>query len=353
MKLFRVRHLPSLFALMIVGCISISDVSRMMDDARVKTRIGILANTEIGWLNETAKIENAFRFYRAMKVDAVVITGKVTRNDYENQWQVLNEVWQKVFGVASPVRLITKNGEYEINGFRFVLADKRPYSRSEVITFYGDGKRSLTDELSFYPRRNLAISAGSMSGVDVADGSEGRSPLAQAAARAAQGLLVSVYDDGAKIRRLDFVNNEDLADPWEIGSATPEDIVPAAPEFWADASLVVTTGYDKDAKRMWTLLWPNVLKRFTGERARYFEVKARFADGRRLAFETRNVFTRGCYLSEGKDLAGAGCVFSEMELPKADDEHKEFFFEITPIGTFGARGRKLTSENFTLPNSED
>ena len=348
MRLPRVVSLTILL-LAVCGCLSVGDVSRMVDEARVRVRLGVMSNTEVGWITETAALKRALTFYRDAGVDAVVIAGGVTRNGYKNQFEVLDKVWAQVFG-ARTVPLIIEEGRHRVKDFEFQVSFRRSYGRNDLLTFHGDGKRSLTDELCFYPRKNLSVYAGSMSGVDVADGSDGRSELAHRAKGAAQGLLVSVYDDLIRMRRFDLVNGEEVAEPWEIvPSGEVADAFPPAPEFWNDTSARLTTGYEaQSGERMYTLTWPNVLKRFTGERARHFEVKIRRADASREVLATRTVISSGFYLAEGRDLAAVKTVFREQELRALAEPSQMVFFEIVPVGMFGAHGRSLMTETLKL-----
>ncbi len=361
------------------GCVS--DMAQLVDDARVTARIGVLANTEVGWITETRALETAFRFYRQNGVDAVVIAGKVTRNGYRDQREVLAKVWQRVFRDRSDVRLITEPGRYEANGFAFAVASNRPYGRCDVVTFHGEGKRALTDELCFYPRKNRAIAAGSMSGVTPPRGFEGvetldangrarPGPLAAKASCAAQGLLVSAYGERVVVRRLDFtqaapldrekaaalrhdrlVYAEDVAEPWVVDAESGEHTEPA-PEFWDDTRVQVCRGQDKEGP-FYTVIWPAVQKRFTGARARSYEVEAQF-DGADAAkprphLVRKSVLSDGFFLAEERDVGGVKCVVRFAELPSARGALSRVVFAVTPIGAYGKRGRPVRSEPVPLP----
>ena len=114
---------PLLFTslLLLAGCVS--DVMQIADDMRVRTRIGVLADTEIGKGANLSAIEKAFAFYRQQKVDAVVLTGTVTQNGNSAQIGTLNRLWEKVFK-GSSVKLIALDD---------LIANKRASGRPKDI----------------------------------------------------------------------------------------------------------------------------------------------------------------------------------------------------------------------------
>ena len=171
---------------LLAGCVS--DVVQFADDMKVKTRIGVLADTEVGKGSNLSTLEKAFVFYRQQKVDAVVLTGAITQNGNSAQVEALNQVWEKVFK-GSTAKLITDEGRHEVKGFAFATSAKRPMKACEILTFYGNRKLPLTDELCFYPRESKAICAGSMHGVNLPEGIKDEA-LRVKASKAAQGLLV-------------------------------------------------------------------------------------------------------------------------------------------------------------------
>ena len=346
---------PLLFA----GCVS--DVVRFADDMKVKTRIGVLADTEVGKGSSLSMLEKAFVFYRQQKVDAVVLTGAITQNGNSAQVEALNQVWEKVFK-DSTAKLITDEGRHEVKGFVFATSAKRPMKACEVLTFYGNRKLALTDELCFYPREAKAICAGSMHGVNLPEGIKDEGLLSKAS-RAAQGLLVSDYGDRTVIRRLDFTQNlpvdrdlawkvqkekrvyaEDVADPWEIDTtgSVKEDLS-VVPEFPEDVSIRVLPGYTKKGEAICTVQWPPALKRFCGARARWYEVGVAFADLPKQQIRRRTILSSSFYLSEDRDLQGITTVFKVSELPRPDGTHQAIVFQVTPIGAFGKQGRTVSS----------
>ena len=345
--------------LLLAGCVS--DVVQLADDMRVRTRIGVLADTEIGPGANLPMLEKAFTFYRQQKVDAVVLTGAITQNGNSAQCEALNKVWAKVFK-DSAAKLIVDEGRHEVKGFAFATSAKRPMKACEALTFYGNRKLPLTDELCFYPRESKAICAGSMHGVNLPEGIKDEGLLAKAS-KAAQGLLVSNYGDRTVIRRLDFTQRlpldeglawkvqkeklayaEDVADPWEIGATgLLEGDLSVVPEFPADASVRVLPGHTKKGEAICTVQWPPALKRFCGARARWYEVGVAFADLPKQQIRRRTVLSPSFHLSEDRDLQGVTTVFKVSELPRSDAAHQAILFQVTPIGAFGKPGRMVSS----------
>ena len=332
--------------------------------------LGVLANTEVGWLRETKTLEKAFRFYRRSGADAVVIAGGVTRNGYPEQFKVLDQVWAKVFG-GTTVRLITQEGEHEVNGFRFAVSARHPSAKCEVPTFYGEGKNALTDEIGFYPRKRRAVYAGSLSGVVLQPGFEqspqyikgkptGSTELSRLAVKSAQGLLVTVTDSDCVMRRLDFaysapvqtdfsrrarvVNDpdyvEDVAEPWVLDAP----LEPQDPAFPATATVQLVQGYAGN-ERIVTLRWPPVHGGATGARALYYEVTCAFADSPGTPFLRHSVLSDGFHLAPARDAAAVRSVFRLDEIPnRHEDQRRTVVFSVTPISSLGMRGKPIRSQ---------
>lgn len=319
------------------GCVS--EMVQLADDMRVRARIGVLADTEIGQGANLSAVENAFAFYRQQKVDAVVLTGTVAQNGNSAQIGTLNRIWEKVFK-GSSTKLIRDEGRHEVNGFAFATSVKRPVGTCEVLTFYGNRRLPLTDELCFWPRESKAICAGSMHGVDLPSGIEDAG-LKAVASRAAQGLLVSDYGDHTVIRRLDFTQRlpEDVAEPWDTSVAFED----SAPEFPSDVSIRVWPGFTRSGEAIYTVRWPAIVKQISGARARWYEVVVAFADQPKRQIVRRAVLSPAFHLAEFHDLCGVTCVFKAEELPRADAAHQQIVFQVTPTGALGKTGRTVSS----------
>lgn len=342
---------------LIGGCIGYHDVARFVDEARTVAKIGVLANTEVEWKKGTERLSRALAFYRQCEVDAVVLTGAVTKNGYPNQFEVLDEVWKDAFPTNAP-RRIMDDGSYDVEGFKFAVSARRPAGTCPQLTFYGEGKNALTDEFGFYPRESNAVYAGSMSGIEVQPGyvRPGKR-VAQAPERAAQGLLVRAYSDRTVIRRLDFTQTgpadtqefggrrrpvpkkkiyvEDVGAPWIPGETPP----PEAPEFWPDTCIRVFPGYSPEGA-FFTVEWPHLLKCFANERAFGYEVTGALADRPNVPFGRISILSDGFFLSEDRDRDMLRWTFPAGQLPAG----QKVVFGVTPFGSVGHRGRTLFTE---------
>ena len=343
-------------AFLLSGCVS--EALESIDDLRTKARIGVVAHAEVGWITETKMLEKVFRFCRQSRVDAVVLTGKVTKNGYRNQFEVLEKVWKKVFGDTT-TRLISEDGTYDVNGFSFAVSARRPVGACKVLTFCGEGKRALTDELGFYPHDSNLVSAGSLSGVDVSETYFNAAEVKRQMPRAAQGLLVCASADRVKIRRLDFTQSEpldkgdwrpgavyaeDVAEPWIVGEVQDS---PPAPRFWDDTRVMVSCVVERGVPS-YRIRWPSVQKRLTGARARCYEVGVAFADEPQRILPCGNTVSSRFHLAEERDSNGVTCSVPASLLPQASATRKEVFFAVTPIGAFGQRGRAVFSDPVPL-----
>ena len=349
--------------LLLCGCAGLAELA---DDMGVVARIGVLADTNLREAGDTRMLQKAFEYFRQEGVDAVAIAGSVTAPGVPDQQAKLTEIWRKAFA-GSSVPLFAAPGRHEAKGVPFATAVDRPVGRQDVLTFYGTRRLALTDELCVYPNGNRAICAGSMSGLDLPQGYND-AELGKKLARSAEGLLVSVYADKTVIRRLDFrqglpvdrdaawevktsrrIYAEDVADPWVMDAAgliaKPAKEVP---EFWPDTRLQVLPGYIR-AERVYTLRWPNVLKRWTGARARWFVVEAAFADRPSAVFLSRTILPGAYHQSEDRDSGPVKTVVRESQLPPADAQHTHVIFKVTPVGAFGKPGRSLQSNPVPLP----
>lgn len=325
------------------GCVS--EALETVDDLRTKARLGVVANAEVGWITETKMLEKAFRFYRQNRVDAVVLTGKVTKNGYKDQFEVLDKVFQKVFRGTS-TRLIRTDGQYDVNGFAFAVAARRPDSLCKMLTFCGEEKLALTDEACYSPQADAnLVQAGSLSGIEVSETFANAAEVSAVASRAAQGLLVSAYSDTVRIRRLDFAPDvpEDVAEPWVIGEKSEP---PPAPRFWNDTRILVSV-VQAQGESAYKISWPSVQKRLTGARAACYEVGVAYADRPQSVFPFGKVLSDGFHQSEARDTRGASCLI-KTSLIRKSSRHKAVIFSVTPIGIFGARGPAVRSEPVPL-----
>lgn len=345
------------------GC-EIEDVEKFVDDRRVDARIGFLAHPELSSATQVGGLRKAFEWFRTIGVDAVVVTGKVTRDGSRTQADILEDVWRRTFG-GTKTRLIRQDGPAEVNGFKFVVSSAAPLKRAGDFVFHAGGKHALTDDFRFCDRAYRAIYVGSMSGIVLQDGFVFNGKLcSKTVAPGQQGLLVSVYSDSVVIRRLDFAQKgpveaqrrfrnpgpyvEDLAEAFVL----PRDgdwpkLAEGKPAFWSDTRVRVTKGY-AGSNEVLTVSWPNLLKRFVGVRATSYEVGAHFKrEGGKISapFQRFYVLPDGFMCSEDRDLNPVEFVFSRKQLSVGDLKEK-IVVSIAPISTSGVVGDPVHSEPF-------
>lgn len=307
------KNLGALFLLLLTGCVALAPTP--------KEKIGVLAHTDITWPNSTVALRKALGYYRAQAVDAIVFLGDPTKDGYANQREVFESAWNAAFkGVKSPRRIIAESGRHEIGG----------------ITFTNEGRYPLVDLLCIYPLDGKTIKAGSMRGFEVFDIYKKQPQKALAAMKSsAQGLLVSVLDGGLAVRRLDF--SDKIAEPvgpdWTVDSGLLIHAEGAsAPEFWDDTTITVIRGYDAKGNPIYTVRWPPVLARHTGERAYSYNLMV----GKRLI---ARVQSPTFYLPESRDLAAISIVVSEEELQGAEPK-----FGVVPVSSLGKKGHTVWSK---------
>lgn len=361
------RIIAALVVLVLSGCASeYAALSKLIDDAKLKTRIGVLANSEVGWYTETGTLRKVFLYLRQQQVDAVVIAGGVTKNGYKDQFAVLKRAWENVFGINAPTKFIYEEGEYEVNGFKFAVSESRPYTRCKVPTFYGEGKKSLTDEMGFFPQDRLAVYAGSISGVDM----EGYEFLGKKVSPC-QCLLVNVYSDETVIRRMDLtfpqplvkdpagrkghLNGEDVAEPWVIVPATAkrseDGSIPQTsqaselePAFPAETALALFSGY-QGLDEVFTLRWPTLTSAFSPIRAYSYELSVAFEEKPKRPFFRKTYLSPCFFAAEARDTKP-----NEVQLKKAELHPGNLLFTVTPISPYGTRGKPITA-TATIPSA--
>lgn len=307
------KNICLLFALFLAGCVSFAPAP--------SAKVGVLAHTEISWPNSTGPFKKALAYYRAQAVDEVVLLGDPTKNGYLNQLEVFKSAWNAAFkGARAPKLTIAEAGEHEIGG----------------ITFTNLGRYPLTDLLCVYPFEGRKIDAGSMRGFEVSDVFERQDAKAQAAFRAsAQGLLVSVFADSLVVERLDFSGKlvEAVGPAWTVDSASLIHAEGAeAPQFWHDTLISVVRGYDAKGNPVYTVRWPPVLARHTGERAYSYNVMV----GKRVI---RRVQSPSFHLPESRDLAAISVVVPEADLKGAEPR-----FGVVPVSSMGKKGKVIWSD---------
>jgi len=347
-------------AVAFTGC-EIEDVARLVDDVRTDARLGVIARLEDFEKGNVRALEKVLRYYRQESVDAVVVAGGVTRD----QTVILRQAWALAFGGAAGPRLILEDGRQEVNGFAFVVAKMPPASPCDVLTFHGGRGGALTDELVFFDPDTGAVAAGSLSAITVPAGfsRNGRAANGGDKVGCLQGLLVSVYSDTVRIRRLDFSQQAPVAGGFAPQGIYAEDVAPelalprkgpyahgteAAPEFWPDTVIRAMPGFSGSGP-ICTVTWPAVQRRFTGVRAFCYEVGLHRmrpgADKPSRAVRSRTVLSEAYHLSELRDTKPVSCVFTQKDLVAAG-KGDPVVVSVTPIGSLGDRGKTRYTEPF-------
>ena len=365
----------------LLACGGCTSVRETIDDWRVEARLGVIANPEIEWPKSTGSLRRALVWYRERKVDAVVILGNLTRTGAKNQLEVLDAAWNNVFrNAAKPPRRIlvpgakdarlaeldgfgdlkraAEDAPYEVKGFSFYASYEKK-SHPGFLTFYGAGRRALTDELGFYPRSSGAICAGSLNGVEVMRRWRAvghpvppKFPEVAQTVPAAQGLLVSVYADSVEIARLDFLQKtpEPVADAWRVArhvAAPAADAATTAPQFPEGAALSVIPGYSNDRalpQPILTLRWPPARATSATPRAFYYKLTAAAAATPHLPFQTLHLQSKGFAAAETRDHEALSVALRARDLPTVEgtDMRAPVVFKVTPYSSIGCGGRPLT-----------
>lgn len=351
------REFVAGMGLLVGGC-SMKEINRLVDDVRQVARLGVIAHAEVGFDSTIKPLENVLRYFLQEGVDAVVIAGGATKRGHKGELEALQRIWHRIFA-GTTVRLVTEEGRTEVNGFAFRVSHHAPSDKSDVLTFHGDGKHALTDELRFYDRVYRSVCAGSLNGVTIPAGYEcGGKTSAEVTLPAQQGLLVGAYSSKVVIRRLDFtqarplegfkpagIYAEDVAEEVVLnvdGSASR--VREPAPEFWPDTTIKTHFGAVGD-KRVLTVTWPPLLKRFVGVRAFGYEVGVHLVgpDGTRsqVPFLCKRVLSSKFMLAEERDTEPVSCQF---DLAEAADGKAAV--AVTPIGARGDLGKPVFSAPF-------
>ena len=214
------------------GCASVMSA---IDDARVQARICFSCSLEIFIFLPFGILPKSVEHCRALLYHKFPPPYATRAKDARLVEMTLPE----------GLRLETGDTPCEVNGFSF-YASYAKKAHPGFLTFYGDGKRALTDEMCFYPRSSGTVCAGSLNGVIVTRRWRAvghpvppKFPEADQTVPAAQGLLVTVYLDAVEIARLDFLPKvaEPVAAPWRVernAAPTASASEKTAPQFPAD-----------------------------------------------------------------------------------------------------------------------
>ncbi len=353
------------------GCASLQKAVR---DFRTRAKVGVLANLEIEWENSTQPLRRALAYFAHEQVDAVILIDKLTRTGHPRQMEALMKAWQDAFeGVRVPQLLLVTDQPQTmtLDGVTFGASARKHYgawksAQQPALSFYSGMKPALTDEICFLSPASRAICAGSMRGVFVPSIYE---PVPEAA-KAAQGLLVTVLGDTIEVKRMDFTGKTpvEVASPWEVWIAssppaprnddsnpssdsassaviarsetTKQSTASPTPQFAPGAKVEVVYGYIKPKGSAYateaalTVRWPTALSRFGGVRAAYYELT--------VAGTTyqKRFLSPNFYLSEAQDLAPLSTVIPLADLDAALTTVR---VEVTAVSASGKRSKILTS----------
>ncbi|WP_051286819.1 metallophosphoesterase family protein [Paenibacillus taiwanensis] len=137
----------------------------------------------------------------------------------------------------------------------------RPFP--QVITFSGHSHYPLNDPRSIHQRDFTSVGTGSLRYMEVEQGRiQGVLPLK--GSEFSQGLLVEVYCDKVQIRRIDFCEQAEIREPWEVSMP----FIPSSftytdnrdqnpPVFPTDARLLIQNR-DKNASSL-TIAWKQAI----------------------------------------------------------------------------------------------
>jgi len=210
-----------------------------------------------------------------------------------------------------------------------------------AIAICGRAYTPLTDETAFWRGDFTCVNAGSFSCAKM------RGEKGAVRKDAHHGLVMSVYDSSVVFERIDFgveakkkqvgrfadtgVYVEKLGADWRVDlparpASRPET---PAPQFWGDTRLMVFP-----SAKVVSVRFPPVLAKHTGVRAYAYEIKVEGVDGLE-----RTVYSSACCMSEDREDKAVSCDFVRDKLPKGTVR-----FEVTPVDSFGKRGRPITGE---------
>jgi len=177
------------------------------------------------------------------------------------------------------------------------------------------------------------------------------------------GLVLHVHDDALVFERYDFLTHgkigPDWVVPWPPKPATDEERRAAVPvpQFPKDAKVAFWGIHGRDRAGRPTdqvvVKFPNVGP--GSARAFDYEVTAEvLVDDAQYAWRTKRVFSAAFQQSQAADVQPITCVFASSELPAANRIRSEmgrrFRFVVSPVNSFGVKGRAICSQWTALEN---
>lgn len=232
-----------------------------------------------------------------------------------------------------------------------------------AVVFSGHTHYSITDERSVWQGAFTSIGTGSLLQLDMPNGRENGGRARGKPRRMApmydgwdsEGLLMEVRGDKMVFERWDFLNMEKIGDDWVVPvlhrhedsrefSFENRRAKAAAPEFPEGAKLATSERYgwhfDKEKEDQVLLTIPLAAGGDSLSRCFEYEVRAVFAeDDIERTMCTKRFYQPECHLNAKRLPEKFGAVIGLAELPTTP-----FTFVVTPMNSFGVRGRPLTLE---------
>ena len=236
---------------------------------------------------------------------------------------------------------------------------------SNAVAFCGHGHVEAQDERSIWQREFTAVEVPSLRYVSIRAGRENSRGKDDSPSKmmgmvntndGKQGLLMDVYDDRIVLFRRDFVNDCEIAAPWEIPLPFGRGEKPydpelrrrreVAPQFEEGAKVTVRRRMAKDRagfehKDAYDVSFPSVRSSPAHPRAFDYEVTAEAVEADVVrVLKQKRVFSYYGHCPEHLDSHPVACVFSREEL---SSKAKRIRFRVRPCGCFGAKGREIVS----------
>ena len=176
--------------------------------------------------------------------------------------------------------------------------------------------------------------------------------------RGRHGLVLHVHDDALVFERYDFLSRgkigPDWVVPWPPRPATDEERRAAVPvpQFPKDAAVSFRGihGRDRagDPVDQVVVGFPNVGPK--SARAFDYEVAAEvLVNDAQYVWRAKRVFSPAFQMAQAADVHPLTCVFAAAELPPANAgclpaQGRQFRFVVTPLNSYGARGKSICSK---------
>ena len=98
----------------------------------LRLRFGVLSDVHVREPGTEDLVEKAFAYFRARKVEAVLIAGDIADKGLKDEFRRFAEAWEKVFPADSGVRQLFIYGNHDWEGWRYGLKKNAPVSAEYV-----------------------------------------------------------------------------------------------------------------------------------------------------------------------------------------------------------------------------